>query len=835
MNWIIKINLLLVLFLIFSKGCSTQLEKFSNSIGVDFVLIPSGSFIMGESNTVPEKYLTDFEYLTNGDWDEHPVHEVEISNPFYMSVTEVTIEQFKKFRPDYEGSEEYAPYASGISWNEAVEFCKWLSEKEGKNYRLPTEAEWEYACRAGTTSLFWSGDSLPEPGAPNPWGLKNMHSQVSEWCYDWHGMYPQMDMEDPVGAESGFAKVVRGGGLDSRTPYYARSANRTGIAHNFPPMPLEEMRKLVADKVDKQESKQDKSKQDKSKPSGFNQVFAYQKFFRNINNNQGNHSIGLRIVEAPMPETKPWKNELPFAQQCVKQNSEISKIGPDPDRPYFRKRLLLPTPPENTPEDKLGAIKIAGFHPGFLRHQHSPALEVMPNGDVLAIYYTSVSEITPNVALMSVRLRFGNDEWDMPGFFLDFPDADDHAPLLWKDTSDDNTIYFFWGLNKLDSGFPFQWITSTDNGATWSSINFPVFETLIGGHSAQPINSAFRDEEGTIYVACDAIGPESVLWKSTNNGKTWIDNGGRSGGRHTSFTLLKDGRILGMGGKSSDIEGYMPKSVSSDKGKTYSISKTPFPWLGSNQRPTLIRLQSGRLFFAGDLQNKDGSQPKTIKQCGAYVALSDDEGKTWHIKKLPGAQEHESAKRREEMRGATIGYSVARQAPNGIIHLITSMNEPCLSFSINEKWILSADENLPEGEIPAEPEIGELHDVKKYQEKFPDGKLKGEWSAGRAENGCYMLNGKEIWYYRNGKKQWEVSYNKGKKIGIEIYCNEDGYKEWSIEYKEDGTSVWTNYWSNGNKKTESFWRDKKCFGIATEWNINGDIINHVEFVDGVSQ
>ncbi|MHC4638603.1 MAG: formylglycine-generating enzyme family protein, partial [Planctomycetota bacterium] len=81
--------------------------------------------------------------------------------------------QFRKFRADFQGIEEYDPYVSNISWDEAKAFCDWLSKKEGKAYRLPTETEWEYACRAGTNTLFWSGDKPPKPGTPNPWGLKN--------------------------------------------------------------------------------------------------------------------------------------------------------------------------------------------------------------------------------------------------------------------------------------------------------------------------------------------------------------------------------------------------------------------------------------------------------------------------------------------------------------------------------------------------------------------------------------------------------------------------------------------------------------------------------------
>ena len=595
-----KINIALYLFLFstlfFTLSCSNKPEKFTNFLGTEFVLIPSGSFMMGESNEMSPQMIADKNYLNTGDFDEHPVHEVSISESFYMSTREITIDEFKKFREDYVGSKEFAPFASGISWYEAVEFCKWLSEKEGKTYRLPTEAEWEYACRAGSKSLFWSGENLPDSNSANPWGLKNIHSQVAEWCYDWYGEYPNEELVDPVGVESSFTKVVRGGGLDKQTPYYARSANRSSIAPNFPPLPLIEMKNIVTEAQDKTSGETKKL----TTEEGFNSQIAYKDFAREILDNQGNHNIGFRIVQASMPDSEPLIVEKPFVQQGIKQSTpQIANEGPNPNKPYFRKRYLLPTPPENmVPKRKysldsvnnakaLEAIETVGFDPGILSHHHSPALEVLPNGDIFAIFYTAVSEIEPDVAMIATRLRFGQDQWDFPNMFIDFADVDDHAPMLW---TENDTIRFFWGANKLDSGFPFQWISSTDNGATWSKVHFPVFETQIGGHSAQPINSAFRDLEGTVYVASDAIGPESVLWKSFNNGKTWIDNGGRSGGRHTSFVLLNNGDILGMGGKSSELDGYMPKSISSDKGKTWEVEKTPFSPLGSNQRPTVVRL-----------------------------------------------------------------------------------------------------------------------------------------------------------------------------------------------------------------------------------------------------
>src|SRR5262249_14369568 len=118
--------------------------------------------------------------------------------------------------------------------------------------------------------------------------------------------------------------------------------------------------------------------------------------------------------------------------------------------------------------------------------------------------------------------------------------------------------------------------------------------------------------------------------------------------------------------------------------------------LGSNQRPTVVRLASGRIFFAGDYQNRNGKQPQGVTAKAAYVALSGDEGRTWKIKTLPGTLHHEAWTHgsrpgwNERRHGeGTLGYTVATQAPNGIIHLITSMNHPSQHFEMNEAWILS--------------------------------------------------------------------------------------------------------------------------------------------------
>ena len=182
-------------------------RDYLNRAGLRMIRIEPGSFRMGSAEATPpeafiwspagqEKQLKSPCHLTGGDFDERPVHTVKISQSFYISETEVTEEQYRRFDPDYRASGS-APFVAGVSWDDAVAYCRWLSRAEGKNYRLPTEAEWEYSCRAGSIGLFSSGARPPEHGAANGWGVKNMHAGVLEWCHDWHGPYPDSDQVVP--------------------------------------------------------------------------------------------------------------------------------------------------------------------------------------------------------------------------------------------------------------------------------------------------------------------------------------------------------------------------------------------------------------------------------------------------------------------------------------------------------------------------------------------------------------------------------------------------------------------------------------------------------------
>jgi formylglycine-generating enzyme required for sulfatase activity len=748
----------------------------TNSIGMKLVRIPAGTFEMGGADE--QAY-----------WDEKPVHTVIIQQPFYISVTEVTAEQYKKFRSNYEPAEENKPYATAVSWYDAAAFCEWLSAKEGKTYRLPTEAEWEYAARAGTSGPYFSGSDPPPAGSANAWGLVNVHSGPPEWVHDWYGDYPAGVAVDPVGPECGMAKVVRGGALDNagRSEHYARCSNRAGIAPSYGP---------------------------------YNNPKSNTKF--------GRHHIGFRVVQAEMPAAKPSAQTMFFAREFVRQTTAgFSETGPDPSKPYYRKRYLLPTPLENSPRE---VIDSAGLHPSFRPHNHSPALEVCANGDVLLVIYTSEREYEPEVSLIAARLRYGCDQWDMPSRMFDFPGVNDHAPMLWREGQ---TLYLFWGNPRLDSAFPFQWMTSKDNGATWSEVKFPDFHGEVGGHSRQPINSALRDLDGNLYVSSDGAGGKSVLWKSPDNGRTWVDPGGRSGGRHTTFALLSDGSIFGLGGKKTDIDGYMPQSLSTDQGASWQVSKTVFCAQSNNQRPTLIRLANGRFFFAADFQRKsDGFQPDDIKQRGSYAALSDDDGASWRIKRLPGAQVHENEGAAKKMRGETLGYAAARQAPNGLIHLISTMNNPCLHFAMNEAWIMSDGPwDKPDCEL-MKSSASSICRKQQHVEGVAGKKVRACWTGGIADDGRWLLDGTETWYHPCGSRKYRASYRLGVKTGREILWDRDGTVLWMRRHNGDGTTVWTQYHANGRKKTESVWKEFHCEGPSRIWDACGVPVSEVTFRGG---
>ena len=270
-----------------------------DGVTLKLVEIPAGTFMMG-SKYSPEE--VEQRYGGPAAWyeKEHPRHEVTISKPFYMGVTPVTVDQFAAFVADsgYKTEAERDGWSLGIeikdgklqirrtegctwfnpgidqegdhpviyvSWEDASAFCKWLSKKSGRTVVLPTEAQWEYACRAGTTTAFPWGDDLDDgkgwantgdrslnkklfnaPAGwtffswddgfvftspvghfkPNAFGLHDMIGNVSEWCQDWFGDYGEGPVTDPTGPDWSRRRVLRGGSWSSHAPGVCRSAYR---------------------------------------------------------------------------------------------------------------------------------------------------------------------------------------------------------------------------------------------------------------------------------------------------------------------------------------------------------------------------------------------------------------------------------------------------------------------------------------------------------------------------------------------------------------------------------------------------------------------------------
>lgn len=203
-----------------------------NGISMDFVRIDSGIFEMGSDEEV-------------GDADETPKHEVTITKPFYIGTYEVTQAQWKQVMGELpcEGKGDTYPVDS-VSWKDCQEFLEKLEDLTGYQFSLPTEAQWEYSCRAGTTAKWFFGDDSDELSTyawvgedvtstmpvgqkePNPWGLYDMYGNVQEWCQDWYeNPYSTTETVDPTGPDSGASKVIRGGGWGD-TEEMIRSAYR---------------------------------------------------------------------------------------------------------------------------------------------------------------------------------------------------------------------------------------------------------------------------------------------------------------------------------------------------------------------------------------------------------------------------------------------------------------------------------------------------------------------------------------------------------------------------------------------------------------------------------
>lgn len=742
----------------------------ANGVPATVRIVP-GSFRMGADATeIPAAILNGHGVMStrpkHGDFDEVPAHEVRISHGFAIAVTQVSPAEFAEFDPTYTAHQATPAYAAGVSWEQAMAYCRWLAKKTGKPWRLPTEAEWEYVARAGGTKIFGGSDTPVPLDQPNAFGVKNMEVGRPEWTLDWYGPYQPGDATDPTGASSGMTRVIRGGGLDWRhtatktspdlnlpatSPYFSRPANRASL------------------------------------PPSYSSV-------------HGN--VGFRVVQAPMPAanfTPPRRYffETAVHQETIEGTPALSKAVDhlDSAKPLCRMHELFPN---LDGKDMRSVGWKLGLARGLGVNYHNSAIQVLPNGDLLAAFYNTPDyEDDPDQTIMVMRRRAGTEDWDVPEPFPIFADAGLAGPVIWNDpkyqSHPGGRVWFFWGFARLIGAPPFAWATSTDNGVTWSAAHFPFFPKPIGRYVSQPINSIVRGPGGAIYMPTDSTGRDadgngsiSVVWKSPDDGETWFDTGGRTAGRHTTIVFAKNGDLLGFGGKNSNIDGRMPLATSHDDGRTWVKSKTPFDPLASGERPSVIRLRSGRLFFVADY---NPTNQKHVHKDGAYVALSNDDGKTWTMKRLPPNI-------------LTVGYTTATQGPDGIIHIVTTKNTTNYEIELNEAWVL--DKSAGESENLTT----RVADIHHHTERYADGRVKAAWSTGSTPDGRVVLDGEEQFFYPNGRSMWTASFHGGEKAGVERYEREDGTPIWIKTYGANGLWTWDNFDRDGKRIAESHWRNK---------------------------
>lgn len=666
-----------------------MIGEFVNGLGMRMVRVEPGSFWMGQAD---------------GERDERPVHRVRLSRPLYIGTTEVTNEQYERFDPEHRVFRGQRGLSAAddepvtfVSWHDAVRFCGWLSEREGKPYRLPTEAEWEYACRAGTDTAYSTGETLPEPYCrqqeetgnpkpvpltvgttpPNAFGLHDMHGNVEEWCHDWYGPYTPGEQTDPVGYEDGEFKVTRGGSHNTELAYL-RSANRLGT------LP-EDKHWLIGFRV----------------VQGEPLAFAAKPLRRTV-------VPGWATDVAQRKYPWPGGERQPAATQA---------------RPYFHG----PVP-----------YVVGGEHPESIPmygHNHCPSVTWCDNGDLLAVWFSCSRERGREMTILASRLRTGAERWDTAAEFFKAPDRNMTGSALFNDGQ--GRLLFFNGLetDAMWRNLALVMRTSTDNGASWSK---PELINPFYRAGNQVISGTSMTEDGVLIQPCDAVSGGSggsVVHLSRDGGASWSVSGvdepepefasGKTGARiagiHAGVVSLKDGSLMALG-RGNSIDGRMPLSVSRDMGASWTYAAGEFPPIGSAQRLVLLRLREGPLLlvsFTDDEttipRNKryDGkldkqkfvysrdlmkgirvrdAEGKERTVYGMYAALSYDEGNTWPVRKpvSPGCGEsewdgggHTGMFRLTDIQAEPMGYLAATQAPDGTIHLLSSR----LHYRFNLAWL----------------------------------------------------------------------------------------------------------------------------------------------------
>lgn len=628
--------------------CTVGIGCLSAQSLIETVEIPAGSFYMG-SNGEGE------------DADEAPVHRVTISQSFRMGKTEVTNAQFEAFRPSHKSlrgkdgvSKEDDEAVVNVSYQDAVDFCKWLSEKEGKNYRLPTEAEWEYACRAGTYTKYYTGDYLPESmcrnqtiarnyqpvllkagsGVPNAFGLYNMHGNVEEWCLDWYGPYSDEAQTDPTGPATGLYRVTRGGSHHTPTDYL-RSANRMAMLPD-----------------------------DRHSLTGFRVVQSDIQF--SVLPETCFFLDPIPFVVAPEIPDVPFyaHNHQPSVTWC--DNGDLLAIWFSANQENGRGMVVLQSRLK-AGEDHWSPATLFFKVPD--RNMTGSSLFNDGHG---TLYHFNGVEAAGDWQNLMVVMRMSKDNgytWTAPKII-----APEHA----------KRHQVISGTIRTSKG----WLVQACDAGPEGNDGAAVLVSKDGGRSWEdPWDGAPKPEfrEGTVGTTVAGI--------------------------HAGVVELKDGSWMALGRGNTIVtkngSKRMPMSVSEDGGATWRYSASPFPPIDGGQRLVLMRLREGPILLVSFtdhpqrtpedergmvFKRKDGTE---YRGYGMYAALSYDEGKTWPVRKLlsDGNERFLDGGAwtgffvMDTSHAEPRGYLAGTQSPDGTIHIVSSR----LHYRFDLKWL----EQLP--------------------------------------------------------------------------------------------------------------------------------------------
>jgi sulfatase modifying factor 1 len=728
-----------------------------NSTGLQFVKIPKGDFLMGAD--IDPSYIVANE---KKGWksifiqDEFPIRRIKLSLDFEISKYEVTNAQYEQFdskHRDLRGNfmnistldNEAVVY---VSWEDAYKYTQWLSKNDADyDYRLPTEAEWEYVCRAGTRTAFndglnkdiyknnpfssiemeskhykfpypftWSNgcrnwvtwtpeecigvdDVYPNKtqikdadltigmSQPNNFGVYDMHGNVEEWVSDWYGLYDKKNILNPLGPSKGDFKVIRGGSHNNHVQH-ARSSNRMSSAIN-----------------------------DK------------------------NYFVGFRVVRTLKTKKISQKHSKNFTRNWSDNvKKKDFKWNKDSNEPTFYMESVFELIPKLEDGSHYGSpeqLRQFGFDGSnqkplltgpLYTHNHSPTITWCRNGDVFMSWFTGESEVGPELSLVAtrgIRSQNGKINWTYPSEFLKAADRNMHSSNIIIDKNgvlhQMSSIGLAGRWDKLALGYR----RSMDNGATWSPVRM-VLELDHGftdGCSMQ--GNMFEKSNGDLVFIVDdkedGTSNTGSIVTSSDGGNTWYRKGHSS---TTSNTL----RIAGLhsavieindinGDKKNDLlaiardngayfGGKAPQSISIDGGETWQRSASVFPSIKGEQRFSLLRLPYSQkldgkqpiLFvgFANEGIQGRNAEGKLDTIRGLYVSLSYNEGKTWPseyrkvVSDITGSNEKtleiapwQKKNVFKKAKSLDIGYMSATQSPDGLIHLTDGK----LVFTFNTSWI----------------------------------------------------------------------------------------------------------------------------------------------------